>query len=745
VNPTSNTDYLVTLIGGACIQQDTVHVRINNPITVNMVIDSISCFGVADAVIHAQASGGTQPFSYSWSANGTGADSIINVGRGNYTVTVSDVMNCNITGTADVSEPAQLSYAASFINIQCNGDSNGTATVTPTGGTPNYNYTWSPTQPNSGNVTGLPAGNYDVTITDAHGCTTTVSGSVTEPTALTVGVVKTDANCNTSLDGTATATVNGGTIPYNYAWDGVSGGNTTITGLDDDNHNLVVTDNNNCTISASFVIDTIYVLHIAVTATDASCFGVADGTATVTTLSGTAPFTYLWTPSGQTTAMATALAANTYSIIVTDTKNCVASDSAGITEPTEIVLTFNHNDPLCAGIANGTVDVTATGGAGTYTYDWAYVAGAPDNNSLTGLPAGIYDVTVSDASSCNSIGSDTLTNPPSLDAELINKKEITCANAMDGGVVVSVSGGTQPITFNWSNGSADSIQTNLAPGTYSVTVKDNNGCDTSLAVTFVAPPLIAIATLNVDSVSCPAYNDGNIHITGTGGTPGAVVPYEYSIDGTNFQPGESFAQLPAGSYHLIIRDGQGCTTDTTVQIYGPVKPVVSILPQDSTIKLGQAITLVSTVSDYTPADINFYSWSPTTGLACSDCANVLAAPYSQTAYTLLINYLSGCSVSQTVTVYVGDGEDFYIPNAFSPNGDGNNDVFVVYGYGFAKVNLKIFNRWGEKVCDTQNQWGGWDGTFKGQMQNAGVYTYVIQGVYLNGKTKEQKGTITLIR
>jgi gliding motility-associated-like protein len=408
-------------------------------------------------------------------------------------------------------------------------------------------------------------------------------------------------------------------------------------------------------------------------------------------------------------------------------------------------LSFNHTNPLCTGIANGTADVTATGGSGTYTYDWAYLPGAPDANSLNGIPAGIYDITVTDASNCSKQGNVTLDNPLSLNAQFINKNEITCANAMDGSVEVSVSGGTPPISFLWNDGSTAAIQNNLALGNYVVNVSDVNGCDTSLNVTFVAPPLISISQLNIDSVSCPDYTDGSILIYANGGTPGNVITYEYSIDGINFQTSAWFANLNAGIYSLKIRDSQGCIKDTAVVIYEPIKPSLNILPQDSTIKLGQEITLVSNMSDYTSAEINFYSWSPITGLSCTDCASTLASPYTHTIYTLTVNYLSNCSVSQTISVYVSDGEEYFVPNAFTPNGDGNNDVFTIYGFGLAKANLKIFNRWGEKIYDSPNQWQGWDGTYRSETQNPGVYTYFVEGVYLNGKKKEKKGTVTLIR
>ncbi len=744
VNPTTNTDYLVTLTGGTCTLHDTVHVRTGNSIPVNLLIDSISCFGTNDAVIQAQPTGGTLPLNYSWSNSVTGVDSINNLAPGNYSVTISDASGCTGTGSTSITQPTQLSYTANFVNILCNGANDGSITITPSGGNPGYSYQWNPALGNTASATGLAAGNYSVTVFDSHNCTVTVSSAITEPAALTISIAKTDASCDASLDGTATATVNGGTTNYVYEWNGTAG-NSLISNLDNGNHTLLVTDANNCTVTSNFVIDTLYVLHIATTSTNASCFGVYDGTTTSLVLNGTAPYVYLWTPSNQSIATATGLSAGNYSVDVTDNRNCTATATAIVTEPTQIVLSFNHTDPLCTGISNGTAEVTASGGSGTYSYDWAFLPGTPDNSSLNNIPAGVYNVTVTDVSNCSVQGSVTLANPPSLNAQLINKTEITCANAMDGSVEVSVSGGTPPISFLWDNSSSSAIQNNLAPGNYTVTVADNNGCDTSLNIAFVAPPLISVSVLNVDSVSCPDYTNGRIQISGSGGTPGNPVPYEYSIDGTTFHSNDLFENLSAGVYSLKIRDSEGCTKDTTVFIYEPVKPDLSISPQDSTIKLGQSITLVSNVNHYTAADVNFYSWSPVTGLNCSDCSSPLAAPYTYTIYTLTVNYLSDCSVSQSITVYVGDGEDFYAPNAFSPNGDGNNDVFTMYGFGLSKLNLKIFNRWGEKIFDSQNQWQGWDGTYKGDLQNPGVYTYYAQGIYLNGRTKEKTGTVTLIR
>lgn len=745
VSPTTNTDYLVTLTGAACTLHDTVHVRTGTSIPVNLILDSISCFGANDAILHALPAGGTQPISYSWSNNTSGVDSIKNLSPGNYAVTITDAQSCTGTAGTTVTQPSQLSYTANFTNILCNGDNNGTITIAASGGSGSYTYQWSPAQPNTAALTGLAAGNYAVTVTDAHACSLTVASVISEPAALTLGVTTTNTSCETSNDGTATANAGGGVAPYQYTWNNVAG-NNTITGLDKGNYTVQVTDANACTASAAFIIDTIYELHAAIGLfTNASCFGATDGSATVTVANATSALSYLWAPGGQTTPTAINLAAANYSVVATDLKNCSASATAVITEPAAIVLGFTHSDPLCSGLANGSASVTAIGGNGTFSYDWAYLPGAPDNNTLNGIPSGIYDVTVTDGSNCSVSGNVTLSNPASLNAEVINKNEITCANALDGAVEVSVSGGTPPISFIWNNGVTAPLLTNLSPGNYSVTVSDVNGCDTSLSISLVAPPLISVDLLNTDSTSCPGYTDGHIQISGNGGTPGAPVPYEYSIDGTNFYASEDFINLAAGIYTLRVRDSEGCFLDTTIQIYEPVKPVVSILPQDSAIELGSSLTLVSGVSDYNAADINFYAWSPAFGLNCADCPTAIANPYTKTTYTLTVNYLAGCSVSETVTVYVKDGDDFYAPNAFTPNGDGNNDIFNIYGAGLVKANLKIFNRWGEKIFDSQNQWLGWDGTYKGEAQSPGVYTFYVESIYLNGKVKNKKGTVTLIR
>ncbi|MFN8299130.1 MAG: gliding motility-associated C-terminal domain-containing protein [Chitinophagales bacterium] len=745
VNPAVSTDYLVTLTGGACTLSDTVHVVVGNNIPVSLTVDSIDCFGMSNGKLFAVAGGGTPPIAFAWSTGTSGVDSLVNLGPGTYSVSITDAQGCTGNTSKILSEPTQVTVTIQSQAITCNGAANAQALATATGGTPNYVYAWS-TGNNNNPQTSLGPGNYIVTATDSKACSATASWTAIDPAPITVTVpTVTNVNCFGGNDGTATAVVNGGTQPYTYNWSNLGISANPGVGFAQGNQSVTVTDQGNCTASATFSITQPTALTVNVnTVTNATCNAGTDGAVDITAAGGTTAYGYLWN-DGTTTEDLSAKSAGTYIITVTDANSCQASATATISEPTAIVLSFTHTNPLCSGDNSGAATVAAAGGTPGYTYDWANVASTNDNATINQLTSGIYDVTATDTKACSVSGSVTLIDPVTLDAQFINKNEISCANDQDGSIEVAVYGGTSPYNYIWSNGATSPVVANLAPGTYYVTISDVNGCDTTMNTVFLAPPVIDIALMDVDSVSCPQYTDGVIHVIGIGGTPGVTMPYGYSIDGSAFQSSEFFQDLAVGTYQVTIRDGQGCTKDTTVVVGEPAVLDLSILPGDTMIDLGDAVTLFASISNYSGSAINFYNWSPINGLNCNDCPYVQAAPYTHTDYTLTVNYLNNCTVTETVKVSVGDGEDIFVPNAFSPNGDGNNDVLFIYGKALAKANLLIFNRWGEKVYDSQNQFNGWDGYYRGQLQNPGVYTYYLQAVYLNGRTRDKKGTITLIK
>jgi gliding motility-associated-like protein len=444
----------------------------------------------------------------------------------------------------------------------------------------------------------------------------------------------------------------------------------------------------------------------------------------------------------------TGLSAGLQNVTVTDTYGCQASGSVTVYEPAAITDNIYFADPLCASQQNGKVWLTASGTVGPYSFTFNNGGTVhPITDTIFSLASGKYPIIITDGKGCTKNDTVTLADPPQLQLPVPAVVGISCANAANGSIQLSPTGGTQPYSYAWSPGSYTAAQeNNLAPATYDITVTDANGCNVSVSVTLTAPPPISFTYIQSDSTSCPGSGDGHIVVNVVGGTPGNIVPYTYSIDGTNFYSNHNFYDLAAGSYHIFVTDSPGCTLDTFIRVYQPFPVTASINPQDSLIALGSSIQLFTVINNITTQSINSYAWTPSTGLSCLDCPNPISSPYTTTQYFLTVNYGKNCTTTTSNTIEVGHGPDVYVPNAFTPNGDGTNDVFEVFGTALKSVSMKIFNRWGEKVFDSgESQWASWDGTYMGSMQPTGVYVYYVELVYLDGVKKMREGSVTLIR
>lgn len=717
-------------------------VNITQPTQIRISFDSVSirCFNGNNGSLTANATGGTGGYTYAWNNGAGNVVTATGLTAQSYTVTVTDANNCTSSATAVLSQPTLLNASlVSTDSTSCFGTSDGSATITVVGGTPNYTYNWSvPTAPNAPSASVFPAGQQAVLVTDQNGCTDTVMFTIAQPVQIGLTIANTNANCATSNDGTATATVSGGTAPYTYTWDAVVGANPKA-GLASGNHTLTVTDDNGCSVSNTFVIDTNYVLHLSISKIDARCNGAADGSATVSALNGIPNYTYQWNVPGNTATISSA--AQTLTATVTDNVGCIASISTTVNEPSAIELTTAPTPPTCNGKGDGKAWVGATGGTGAYTYVWSNNS---TSDTIRNLVANVYTVTVYDANQCSATASANVFNPLSLTASFI-KTEITCFDATDGAGTVVASGGTPPYRYLWSDNFVGDVRATVAPGSYQITVSDNNKCDTVLNILYSAPPGIEFIAIDLDSISCPRTSDGQILIDVAGGTPGNTIPYTYSIDGVTYQTSRLFDNLAAGPHRVWVKDGNGCIKDTVVVIESPQELVFYIEPQDSGVVLGKSLQLSILTNNFPSGKIQSYAWSTGDGLSCVDCPNPVASPYNTTEYTLSVYYGENCLATNVVTVKVGREPEFYMPNAFSPNGDGKNDRIFLYGSGLKTVHLTIYNRWGEKVYESVNQSEGWDGTYKGQQQSPGLYTYIADLEYLNGKKKRDFGSITLIR
>jgi len=395
----------------------TDSVMVNNTANLTATLQSqqdASCNGDTNATATVQPSGGTPPFTYLWS-NGQTTQTAVNLGAGTYTCTVTDSNLCTATVTGIVIvEPQLLTAIATPSPVLCNGDSTGSATANPSGGTTPYSYLWSNNDTNQ-TALGLPFGTYTCTITDAHGCDTTISVSITEPTAISGSTSHLNVDCHGNATGSDTAFASGGTPNYTYLW---SDGQTTqiATGLVAGPYTVTITDANGCTFNVTDTIIEPIVLDATISITDidsVNCNGDSNGAATVTVSGGSYPYTYLWSPIGGIDSTASNLPAGNYTVDVTDANGCATTATATVSEPAVLSVSVSGTGQVtCNAGSDGIAIANVSGGTAAYTYSWSPVAGTDD--TLANLPSGVYTVTVTDYNGCVGTGSFTIDDPPAL-------------------------------------------------------------------------------------------------------------------------------------------------------------------------------------------------------------------------------------------------------------------------------------------------------------------------------------------
>jgi gliding motility-associated-like protein len=737
------------------VSKDTT---ITAPPALGMAIDStpISCFNARNGTLFDSVYGGTPPYTITWTPGGSG-NPLTGLGPNRYIVNVVDANGCRAADTAYLGQPTQVTAVITAKDsVTCFGLADGYAQVAANGGRPPYIYTWSGSTSATSSASDLIAGLQTVTVTDAGGCQAVATFTIYEPNELLINSISTlPSHCATSNDGSAVALVSGGTRGYNFAWDGTSNGPVdSITRLAPGYHTVLVIDHYGCIDTSSFYVDTIYVLHLAMGSDSVSCYGYSNGTAFTHVLNGYAPYTFNWTSgtsaSGNITVDSTFnVPAGPQTVYVSDGLGCQATGIADVGQPNPISDVPYFSNPLCTGTQTGKVWITA--GSGTAPYTFTFNGGStvhPITDTIFNLGAGTYSFTITDGKGCTKSDNVTLTDPPALDILAPTITGISCANDSNGIIQVNPTGGTPPYSYAWTPGGYTGVsQNNLAAGTYTIVVTDANGCFTSTSVTLTSPPLISLIYQQADSVSCPDSANGHIVVDPTGGTPfNTNVPYTYSLDGITYYTNHNFYDLAAGTYTVYVMDSPGCIFHTSITVGRPYPVTVAIDPHDSLIALGSSITLNTVIDNHSTQSINSYTWSPVQGLSCIDCAAPVATPYQTTEYYLTMNYGKNCTTTASGKIEVSHGPDVYVPNAFTPNGDGVNDVFEAFGTGLQSVSMRIFNRWGEKVFDSgASQWASWDGTYRGVLQPPGIYTYYIELVYLDGARGSKEGSITMIR
>ncbi|AZA86643.1 T9SS C-terminal target domain-containing protein [Chryseobacterium shandongense] len=672
---------------------------------------NIACNGGSTGVATINVSGGTAPYTYSWSPSGGTAATATGLSAGTYTVTVTDANACTLTRTFTITQPTALAATTSQTNIACNGGSTGVATINVSGGTAPYTYSWSPSGGTAATATGLSAGTYIVTVTDANACTLTRTFTITQPTALAATTSQTNIACNGGSTGVATINVSGGTAPYTYSWSPSGGTAATATGLSAGTYTVTVTDANACTLTRTFTITQPTALAATTSQTNIACNGGSTGVATINVSGGTAPYTYSWSPSGGTAATATGLSAGTYTVTVTDANACTLTRTFTITQPASAVSgTTVVTNVACNGASNGAINLTPAGGTAPYTFNWG---GGITTEDRTGLAAGTYTVIITDANGCTATVNATVTQPASAVSGTTVVTNVACNGASNGAINLTPAGGTAPYTFNWGGGITTEDRTGLAAGTYTVIITDANGCTATVNATVTQPASAVSGTTVVTNVACNGASNGAINLTPAGGT----APYTFNWGGGITT--EDRTGLAAGTYTVIITDANGCTATVNATVTQPASAV-----SGTTVVTNVACNGASNGAiNLTPAGGTApYTFNWGGGITTEDRTGLAAG-----TYTVIITDANGCTatVNATVTQPASAVSGTTVVTNVACNGASNGAINLTPAGGTAPY---TFN------------WGGGITTEDRTGLAAGTYTVIITDA--NGCTATVNATVT---
>lgn len=549
--------YLSVVDTNLCTKLDSVIVPAPEaPLDLVFDVSNVKCFGGNTGEIDLTVTGGTPDFSYNWS-NGQDSEDINALVEGMYAVVVVDAHGCTVEDSTKVIEPDEmLELSVDSSNINCNGAATGIIDLTITGGIQPYSFQWD-NGATSEDLYSLPAGEYNVVVTDSFGCAIPRRVILTEPFAIQIDADITHVDCYGGNDGSIDLSVTGGVPDYIYSW---SNDSTTqdLAALKAGTYIVMVRDYNWCTVSSTIeVTQPDAALSLAFDGTDVDCYGESSGAIDLTVSGGTPGYYYLWSNGAQIQDI-TSVPSGMYSVIVVDDKNCIEEDSLFIAEPPELLVEYMKSNVKCHGGNDGVVELTVSGGTPSYNYLWSNGA---ETRTISNLEAGLYSVIVTDLNDCTVY--DTARIDQALEIMIDYSTTFSCFGADDGTIDIDVAGGVPPYEFLWSNDEDTEDLHSLRPGEYTVFVTDFNNCVQQETILVQEPSAIAVEP-TVYPASCTSVPNGEILLEVLGGTP----PYSYNwlnlSDNTEYYADE----LEAGFYTVTISDSKSC--DSTYRLEVPI-------------------------------------------------------------------------------------------------------------------------------------------------------------------------------
>jgi gliding motility-associated-like protein len=728
--------YTVTITDNqGCTKEDSV--IIGQPDELFVVQDSlynVSCFNDGDGYISVNPIGGNGGYKYLWTPTAASTYYIENISGGDYNLHLEDRRGCFKDTTITVTEPGQITLDLEKSDITCFGAGDGWIDVIGNATA----YEWS-NGATTKQIENLEAGEYTVSVTFGDNCPARGGKTILEPDVLVSDIVSTRIICAGDENGQLDITVEGGNDiqPYTYKWDtsdgiGLVTSDEDQSGLSGGNYYVTVSDYRGCTVLDTAFVGEPPLFENTVDFKNSLCFGDANGWISVETSGGNGnDYTYIWSnTSGDTfedTSYIEGLHADEYYILVKDSALCEKYDTIQLSEPDLLESFISYTNSSCFGYSDGTAKIDIAGGNGGYVIDWSNGA---VTDSIWGLVEGSYTVTVSDSENCVATNDFEISEPEEIDPN-INYNNITCFGYSNGLIEFNPTGGIQPYQYNWSHNPllASSVASNLDPGSYSVSVIDENNCVDANTIVLTQPDPLVVDISKTD-ITCYGFNDGSIELSLTGGTP------DYNYQWSNGVTDPIAQMLSDGDYSILITDQNDCSLDTVVEIIEPEQLTITpIIRRPTCPDIQNGYIELNIAGGIEPYSIY---WDD--GGSEENLYDIRSG-----IYELYVNDFNLCELDTSFVIRSINNFCIRIPTAITPNGDSFNERWEIdMGGLYPNCEVEIFDRWGKQIFYSkgyeESQY--WDGTLNGKELPMDSYFYIIN---LRNGTERLSGVITLIR
>jgi gliding motility-associated-like protein len=728
-----------------CLKDTVFNLNNPNPLVIKTFwTKDPNCFGTKDGTTTIVADGGTGVFEYRIDAGAFGSTGFFSgLTAGPHSIRIRDGNNCTKDTSYSLINPDSISINPNIRKNLCNGTKDGQVILLASGGADVFTYekNASGSFRISNTFDSLAIGTYTFKAKDANNCTKTISVVIVDSMKLNTSIDLTQISCFGGKDGVILLSPLNGIAPYSYGLGSASlVSSPRFDTLSVGAYTLRIKDAKGCFLDTNATITEPTKLAINATSILPTCNGIANGSITIIGADGTAPYTYSIDISPFVVSpLFSGLAAKNYTLRIKDANGCLKDSTITISQPEPLFLDVKIKIPICNGDANGNILIAANGG--TPAYQYAFDGELPQIDPLLiNFKAGTYLVKIIDANGCVKDSTVVVKEPEKLKLNSVFIKNPTCENYADGSFLINAMGGTKPYGYSLESSKYTPINffEKLKEGNYLIHIIDSNNCKADSLITLIGNPKIKLDSTIISSPKCFGTSDGKIQLFASGGNPPMRYTLESAIDTVQVA---SFGDLKSKNYIITVIDNANCFKSFSTFVPQPeiLKASINSLNNNCTGNDSSGRLSVLATGGTAPYQ---YQWS----LGSSNQPALSNLPNG--TYSVKITDTNGCVDSINAEILYENCCSPMIPNVFTPNNDGKNDVFrLIYKGDIELKEFSIYNRYGQRIFITNNINDSWNGTFNNQDAELGVYYYMIKFICGNQHGKEMflKGDVTLIR